>query len=171
MIIGRGDVAQAITDREDRVYFASGVSNSQEQRPAEYQREIDLLLTVDPRSHLVYFSSLCVFYAHTRYARHKRYMEQLVRGFERYTIVRLGNITWGSNPHTLINTLRAQAAAGQTPTLRDEWRYVCDRDEFRHWLSRIPSDWSCEINIPGRRMKVAEIYQEFVMGEAHVVTA
>ena len=41
------------------------------------------------------------------------------------------------------------------------YRYVVDKDEFLHWLNMIPP-WSCELNIPGRRMKVREIVREYV---------
>ena len=162
MIIGEGDVASAIIDREDLLFFASGVSNSQETRESEYQREKDLLLTQDRKQHLVYFGSLSIFYADTRYARHKRGMEELVKeNFGRYTIVRLGNITWGNNPHTLINYFKARKQAGEPIEVRDEYRYVVDREEFRHWLGLIP-DFNCEMNITGRRMKVREIVEELV---------
>ncbi len=103
-IIGHGDIASILTDKSDRTYFASGVSNSQETRESEYFREKKLLLSMPHNRHLVYFSSLCIFYSNTRYAKHKREMEDLViLNFKPYTIIRMGNITWGTNPHTLIN--------------------------------------------------------------------
>lgn len=43
MIIGNGDVASVLQDRDDLIYFASGVSNSQETRGSEFRREKDLL--------------------------------------------------------------------------------------------------------------------------------
>jgi len=162
MIIGEGDVASAIIDREDLLFFASGVSNSQETRESEYQREKDLLLTQDRKQHLVYFGSLSIFYADTRYARHKRGMEELVKeNFGRYTIVRLGTITWGNNPHTLINYFRARKKAGEPIEVKDVYRYVINKEEFRYWLGLIP-DFNCEMNITGRRMKVREIVEELV---------
>ena len=162
MIEGRGDIASAIVDRQDLLFFASGVSNSQETRESEYQREKDLLLTQDKAEHLVYFGSLCVFYSDTRYARHKLEMEGLVKeNFGRYTIIRLGNITWGDNPNTLINYFRARKEAGQPIEVRDEYRYIVDKEEFRYWLDLIPS-FNCEMNVPGRRMKVREVVEEFV---------
>jgi hypothetical protein len=39
MIIGHGDIAGAILDRLDRLYFASGVSNSVSATEPEYARE------------------------------------------------------------------------------------------------------------------------------------
>lgn len=153
MKLGHGDIASALTDREDRLYFASGVSNSQETRETEYQREIDLLMQQDKWRHIVYFSSLSIFYTDTRYAQHKRQIEKLIKkNFGHYTIVRIGNITWGVNPHTLINYLRAHKDA----EIKDVYRYITDKEEFLHWVNLIP-EWSCEMNIPGRRMKVKDI--------------
>src|SRR4030042_1919037 len=107
MILGHGDIASVLTDREGMIFFASGVSNSSEMRESEYQREIDLLLRQDKNKRLVYFGSLSIFYSDTRYARHKKQMEDLVKNnFEFYTIIRMGNISWGNNPHTLINFLK-----------------------------------------------------------------
>lgn len=162
MIIGNGDIASALQDKEDLLFFASGVSNSQEARESEYKREVDLLLNQDKNAHLVYFSSLAVFYSDSRYAEHKKFMEKLVKeNFKIWTILRLGNITWGTNPHTLINYLREEKRKGKELKILDVYRYVIDREEFDHWINMIPK-WSCEMNIPGRRMKVIEIVKEFV---------
>jgi len=161
MIVGNGDLASVLTDREDRIYFASGVSNSQEIRESQYVREINLLLKQDRRKHLVYFSSLCIFYSNTKYAKHKMEMEKLIkRTFKSYTIMRLGNITWGVNPHTLINFMRNSFKERKTFTIKDEYRYIIDKDEFLYWISLIP-DWSCEMNITGKRMKVKDIVRKY----------
>lgn len=158
MIVGNGDIASALKDRPGFIWFASGVSNSQETRESEYEREIELLSLQDMGEHLVYFSSLSLFYGSSRYVDHKWQMETLVKAwFPKYTIVRLGNISWGTNPNTLINYLKAHPKA----EIRDEWRYIVDKDEFLHWMGLIP-DWNCEINIPGRRMKVKKVYEEYV---------
>lgn len=158
MILGHGDIASVLKDREDRIYFASGVSNSLEEREEEYQREINLLLKQDRFRHIVYFGSLCIFYSDTRYAQHKKCMEDIVRSsFAHYTIMRLGNITWGKNLHTLINFLRNNREA----EIRNVYRYIVNREEFLYWIDLIPS-WSCEMNVPGKRMKVREIVDEFV---------
>lgn len=166
MIIGNGDIATALReiDQPDRIFFASGVSNSAETRGSEFLREVRLLRTcfaANPSKRLIYFSSLSVFYADTAYAFHKQSMESLVRMAGRWTIIRLGNIDWGTNPHTLINYLRDRAKKGLPLEIQDVYRYVVDRDEFLHWMNLIP-DWNCELNIPGRRMKVAEIVKEYV---------
>lgn len=157
MIIGNGDIASVLPNREDLLFFAAGVSNSQETRESEYDRDKDLLLKQDRNKHIVYFSSLSIFYSNTRYTKHKRIMEFLVKNcFENYTIIRIGNITWGTNPNTLINFFKAHPKA----KIKDEYRYVCDKDEFLHWINLIPK-WGVEMNIPGRRMKVADIKREY----------
>lgn len=164
MIVGNGDIASVLTDREGFCFFASGVSNSQEDRESEYKRERDLLTKQDTRQHLVYFSSLGVLNGETRYLRHKRKMELEVKKAPRSTIVRIGNITWGDNPHTLINFLRGKINAGEKFDIQDVYRYVVDKEEFLYWVNLIP-EWSCEINIPGRRMKVREIVKEIIEGK------
>ncbi len=163
MIIGNGDVASVLKNRKDRLYFASGVSNSQEKRESQYTREKNLLLKQDRKSHIVYFSSLAVFYGDNRYIQHKRQMENLIKQeFSRYTIVRMGNITWGTNPHTIINFFRLQLKTGKPIKIQDTYRYIIDKDEFLHWIGLIP-DWNSEMNITGKRMKVKEIIDEYCL--------
>lgn len=158
MVKGKGDIASVLPDRKDLLFFASGVSNSGETRVSEFRRELDLLNLQDHKQHIVYFSSLAVFYSDTKYAQHKRGMELVIKTtFPKYTIIRLGNITWGKNPHTLINYLKAHPEA----EIRDEYRYIISKDEFLHWINLIPS-WSCEMNCPGERMKVKDVYERHV---------
>lgn len=165
MIIGNGDLASVLPKRDDLVFFASGVSNSQETNEDEYNRESTLLMQQDKNKHLVYFSSLAVFYSDTRYMKHKRLMEDTVRSyFEPYTIVRIGNITFGKNPNTVINFLKNKIKNEESYEVRDEYKYVVDKDEFLYWINLIPK-WSAEVNIPGRRMKVADIVEEIKTGK------
>ncbi len=161
-IVGDGDIAEVLQEKEGVLYFASGVSNSQETRESEYQREKDLLLSQSRAQRLVYFGSLSIFYGENRYTQHKREMEELVvDNFPQYCIVRIGNITWGDNPNTLINHLKNKLANEEPLEIRDVERYVVDQDEFMHWISLIP-DFNCEINIPGNRMKVKDIFNKYV---------
>jgi hypothetical protein len=158
-IVGNGDIASVLTGliKYDWLYFASGVSNSQETDEAEYTREMDLLLTQDKNLRLVYFSSLAALNGTSRYCRHKRDMEDMVRlNFPKYNIVRIGNITWGDNPHTLINYLSSHPNA----EIRDEYRYIVDKEEFLYWMDLLPAR-NCEISIPGKRLKVIEVKNEY----------
>jgi|SRR3989344_1518849 len=162
MIVGHGDIANVLKDKKDLLFFASGVSNSSEKRESQYQREKDLLLSQDRSKHLVYFGSLCIFYSSSRYAIHKRQMEEIVKkNFPRHTILRLGNITWGKNPHTLINYLSAQVEKGNSIRIENSYRYLVDKKELLHWIKMIPT-FNCEMNITGQRFKVAEIVKKYV---------
>jgi hypothetical protein len=157
MKIGAGDIASILPERDDLLFFASGVSNSAEERESEYRREMELLLEQPTNVHIVYFSSLGVLDGISRYYQHKRDMEATVKAnFPLHTIIRIGNITWGDNPHTLINYLKAHPNA----EIRDEYRYIVDQNEFLYWIDKIP-DWSCEMNIPGKRLKVKEVKEQY----------
>lgn len=162
MIVGNGDIASVLKDRSDFLFFASGVSNSQEDRESEFKKEKDLLFSFmdkirDENLRVVYFGSLSVFYKDSPYTRHKKRMEQYVKSFPNWNLIRLGNISWGKNPNTIINYLRAHPNS----PIQDVYRYVIDKGEFLDWIDMIPN-WNCEMNLPGRRMKVQEIYDKFV---------
>lgn len=166
MIVGRGDIAKVLgpVDRKDLIFFASGVSNSRETRESEYKREVDLLLEQDKSKKLVYFSSLCVFYSKSRYASHKKHMEDLIKeNFPKYIVLRLGNITWGNNTHTLINFFKHKIKKGEDFEVKNTYRYLIDKDELLHWLKMIP-EWNCEMNITGKRMKVSAIIRDIKKG-------
>lgn len=157
MIVGSGDISSILPNKENLLFFASGVSNSKEKDEMAYQREIDLLFDQNRASHIVYFSTLAIFYSDTRYTRHKLDMEAMVKeNFSEYCIIRLGNIDWGTNPHTLINYLREHPKA----ELKDEYRYICTKDELLHWVNLIP-DFNVEFNITGERLTIKEIYDKY----------
>ena len=158
MIVGDGDIASVLPDRDDLLFFASGVSNSGEVPESEYRREIALLSQQPRNKRLVYFSSLAIFYSDSRYARHKRAVEDTIKKYSKYyCIVRIGNITWGSNPHTLINYLKAHPEA----EIRDEYRFIIDKEEFLFWINMIPPR-NVEMNCPGRMLTVKEIHERYV---------
>lgn len=159
MIIGNGDIASILPDRDDLLFFASGVSNSQEEREEEYRREFRLLKAQDESKHIVYFSSLSLFHNNGKYARHKAGMEEIIKSwFLHYTIIRIGNIAWGKNPNTFINAYKLAIMKGKPFFIKDEYRYIVEKEEFLYWINLIPS-WNCEINIPGKRMKVKEVIE------------
>lgn len=148
-IIGHGDISIALKDldRPDVTFFASGVSNSKETHPNAYQRELKLLMQQPKDVHLVYFSSLCIYYLNTEYARHKKIMEWNIQNhWNSYTIVRIGNIEWGKNPNTLINFLKANPYIEPQPV----WRYILSYKEFQHWMKMIIVPGRDTMNITGR---------------------
>ena len=165
MIVGNGDIAKTLKDRDGWIFFASGVSNSHETRESEFNREISLLLNQDRSKHLVYFGSLALFlpphqYTNTRYIEHKRDMEELVKKtFPHHTIVRIGNITWGNNPHTILNGIRAKVEQKTPFETPDVYRYFIGKKEFQFWMDLIP-EWNCEMNITGKRINLKQIIKQ-----------
>lgn len=158
MIIGKGNIASVLEDRDDLIYFASGVSNSAETRESEYQREKDLILKQDKRKHFVYFSSLSIYYNKNRYNVHKKEMEQLVRDtFKSYTIVRIEVITWGKNPTTIHNVFKQMLLEGKPITIQDTSRYILTKEEFLSWLKFIPVGEKNEMNILGKSHSIIDI--------------
>ena len=165
-IVGNGDIAEALQNVDkDVLFFASGVSNSAETRESEYKREFDLLLSQDRAQRLVYFSSIGVFDGNSRYYKHKRQMEEIVKAnFPKYCIVRLGNIDWGDNPNTIINALKDKIKNQDLVQIQDVYRYIVNPEEFVYWIKLIP-DFNCEMTIVGRKMLVREIVEEIIKGK------
>ncbi|MGU3374199.1 NAD-dependent epimerase/dehydratase family protein [Chryseobacterium sp. M5A1_1a] len=127
MIIGNGIIANAVKsyDREEFIFFASGVSNSLETRASEFEREFSLLKTVcneNKDKKLIYFSTLSIYdqsKQNSHYVIHKKEIEQYIENNVRnYLILRIGNIVGkGGNPNTLFNFLKTQIANDNQFTL------------------------------------------------------
>lgn len=116
MIIGNGVLANAIKDFdiENVIFFASGVSNSLENRTSEFEREINLLnstIKEHPEKKLIYFST-CSIYDSSKsdslYVLHKLNAEKIIsEKCNKYSIFRVGNaVGKGGNTNTLINFLK-----------------------------------------------------------------
>lgn len=168
MIVGNGDIAQQLyrADRPFVTFFASGVSNSKQDDEMEYEREIALLMKQPKDQHLVYFSSLCIYYSQTRYAQHKVRIERLIKdNFQTYTIVRLGNITWGKNKHTIINYFKWQHYKKETPSLENGHRFLLSEWEFCYWMQHLPIGTKHEMNIPGEMVSINEIWKRVQDGK------
>lgn len=118
MIIGNGIIANAVksNDRDNTVFFASGVSNSLETKTSEFEREFSLLKTVheeNKEKKLVYFSTLSIYdqsKQNSPYVVHKKSVENYIENnIDRFLILRIGNIVGkGGNPNTLFNFLKTQ---------------------------------------------------------------
>ena len=157
MIIGRGDISKAITDKEDFIFYASGNSNRKPLTQASEDKEhmeVYRLAQDYPKSNMfVYISTLSVYYSDSKYTKHKMRMEARVRKwFRNYAIIRIGNITWGDNPNTLINYLKNNKAE-----IQDTYRYLLDKDELSHWINMIPDKGQHEMNVTGIRTLVKDI--------------
>ena len=123
MIIGKGSIASVLEDRDDLVFFASGVSNSSCIDEKEYEREFNLLKTVPTDKHVVYFSNLGIYYKQDRYTQHKRDVEEYIRNnYTSYTIVRIEVCEWVKTPNTILNVFKRQLAEGIEPKIQDTTR-------------------------------------------------
>jgi hypothetical protein len=161
MIIGKGSVASVLEDRDDLVFFASGVSNSSCTEEKEYEREFNLLKTVPTDKHVVYFSNLGIYYKQDRYTQHKRDVEEYIRNnYTSYTIVRIEVCEWVKTPNTILNVFKRQLAEGIEPKIQDTTRYVLSLDEFLYWVKMIQSGVRNEMNILGRKLTIAQIVDE-----------
>lgn len=170
MVIGNGDIAKTLIeeslDRHDLSFFASGVSNSRETKDENFRREVNKLHRLPSDCHVVYFSSLCIYYSDSVYAQHKRVMEVRIKAeFKSYTIVRLGNITWGNNPHTIINYFKSEYAAGHKPEIHNTYRFLVTKPEFIYWMNSIRIRANDIMNIPGEMVTVKEIWRRVQDGQ------
>lgn len=117
MIIGNGLIAKALKsiDRENILFFASGVSNSLETRDSEFEREGSLLKSTienNPEKIFIYFSTCSIYDSsknNSYYVLHKLKMEQMIADLcEQYYILRISNaVGKGGNPNLLVNYLVA----------------------------------------------------------------
>jgi hypothetical protein len=166
MIIGKGSIASILQDRDDLVFFASGVSNSTCTDENEYEREFNLLKTIQTDQHVVYFSNLGVYYKNDRYTQHKINIEEYIRNnYKSYTIVRIEVCEWATTPNTILNFFKRQLKEGIEPTIQDTTRYVLSKEEFLYWVGMIKSGVRNEMNIFGRKMTVAQIVEEIKQGK------
>jgi len=158
MIIGKGNVASVINDREGALFFASGVSNSGCRNYKEFNQERDLLERQRKDLCLFYFGSISMYSVNSPYTTHKRKMEAYIRmAFKNYNIIRLGNLDWDTNPNTFLNYLRAKKAAGEPITIRDEYKFMISKEQLLLITDNLPLTGQNEINIFGDMKKVIDL--------------
>jgi hypothetical protein len=163
MIIGNGDVASVIKDREGAIFFASGVSNSNEIRDEEYNREKNLLLMQDTTKCIFYFSSITLDFIDkvksNRYLQHKKEMEDLIKEtFENYNIIRIGNISWGNNPNTFLNFIKTKLKNNEPVDIRyGELKYMLDKEQMLLITNNLPLSGKNQISIFGRVAKIEDL--------------
>ena len=176
MIIGHGDISSILNDRLGVIFFASGVSDSSCMDEKQFERERDLFMELFLKyghlnQSLFYFSSLSVYFKNTAYTRHKLKMEQLVKNsFPNYTIIRIGNITWGKNPKTFINYFRHKIENDLPYTVLDEYRYLISQKELLSITDNFPDKGRHEISVTGRIVKVQDVVNELINEQSRVHT-
>lgn len=114
MIIGNGLLAKEFNDYyndDSIIIFASGVSNSKEDDPKEFEREKFLLtntIALNKLKLLVYFSTCSIedkSQKKSYYINHKRQMETIIQNCcEKYLIFRLPQVVGISKSPTIINS-------------------------------------------------------------------
>jgi hypothetical protein len=161
MIVGKGDIASILNDREGAIFFASGVSKSTETNESEFWREIELLDKQDKTKCLFYFSSITLddmSKIGNQYLAHKRKMELIVKSnFKNYNIIRIGNISWGSNPNTFINYIKNKIKNGEPVEIKDEFKYLIDKEQLLLLTDNLPLVGQNTISVFGRMAKVNEL--------------
>lgn len=161
MIIGKGSIAKVLKDRDNIVFFASGVSNSSCVDEKEYEREFNLLKTVPTDQHIVYFSNLGIYYKKDRYTQHKIDVEEYIRNnYKNYTIVRMEVCEWVTTPTTILNFFKRQLSQGIEPIIHDTTRYILSLEEFLYWIDLIQPGVRNEMNILGRKLTIKQIVEE-----------
>jgi len=166
-IIGNGDIAKVLKEvgktlADNRLYYASGVSNPNETRDSEFLRERKLLKKQRKDLQIVYFSTLSIHNPEKRYAQHKIEMEELVKHiFPHWAIARLGIITWGTNPTTTINFLKGKVERGEPFQIRDVSRDVLTKEDFIREVNKIPLE-NRITELHGRIMTEQEIFDKYV---------
>lgn len=172
MIYGSGLIAnamRAIGLPPDVVVYAAGVSNSQCDDRAEFERESsrlsDALALSSRADRFVYFGTCSADDPASRrspYVQHKLAMEQMVSHHARHLIIRLPQVAGRTpNPHTLLNFLYARISRSESFELwRDASRNVIDVDD----VAKIVLDLVCVERAMKETINVANP-RSYPMGE------
>lgn len=143
MIVGNGLIASLFKehDREDVIFFASGVSNSLETRPAEFLREENLIRNTiaDNRQKIFVYFSTCSIYDSSKtgsdYVLHKLKMEQIIKKLcPNFLILRVSNAVGnGGNPNLLINYIIRAVNNNETINVHTKaTRNLIDVDDIKN---------------------------------------
>jgi dTDP-4-dehydrorhamnose reductase len=126
MIIGNGLLANSLRsiDRETATFFCSGVSDSGEKNPLEFERERALLRMQDSNMLFCYFSTVSIFNPskqNSPYIKHKINIEQEIQAiFPEHIIVRLPNMVGeGGNGTNLFPYFMRNITEGKSVTIFD----------------------------------------------------
>src|SRR5690606_6942906 len=148
MIIGNGLIANAFrdADREDVVFFASGVSNSLETKAENFLREENLVKETIQKftdKLFVYFST-CSIYDSSKnespYVNHKLNMEHLIAtNCPHYIIARVSNAVGnGGNPNLLMNYIHRSIQNDDKITIhKNAKRNLIDVEDLKNILIHI----------------------------------
>lgn len=146
MVVGNGLLANTFRHYEDDeqvIIFASGVSNSKEDKDIEFLKEENLLKSMPKDKFLVYFSTCSIYDPSargTQYVRHKMHIERLIHlHFENYIIFRLPIIVGNAdNKHTFFNHFKNKIMSGEELTVQHlASRHLIDIDDIKNILTLV----------------------------------
>ncbi len=162
MIIGKGDIASVLNDREGVIFFASGVSDSSEIRQSEFKREFELLSKQDKSKCIFYFSSITIDNEEkikiSKYLQHKKSMEDYIKSnFQNYNIIRIGNIMWGNNPNTFLNYLKNKLKTNQKVYISDEYKFMINKKQLLSLTDNLPITSQNQLSVFGKMSKVKDL--------------
>ncbi len=150
------------------LFIAKGVGNPNPLPDEEYRRESDSLssLSKDPRAanqRVIYFSTLSID-SPSRYAEHKRHMEELIaRLFPKFIIARLGILVGVNiNRFTTVNFLHDKVSRGEPVRIRETSRDVVDADRLVRQINNFDES-SGVVEIHGQTMTERQIFEQFVL--------
>lgn len=143
MIIGNGLIASLFTehDRENVIFFASGISNSLETKESEFLREENLIRTTieeNPNKIFIYFSTCSIYDSsktESQYVLHKLKMEQIIAELcPQYLILRVSNaVGKGGNPNLLMNYLIRSVKSGESINVHTKaTRNLIDTEDIKN---------------------------------------
>ncbi|MFV0183312.1 NAD-dependent epimerase [Empedobacter falsenii] len=184
MIIGKGLIASQFLehDREDVVFFASGVSNSSETRKGEFLREQNLVedtLASNPEKLFVYFSTCSIYDSskyNSLYVLHKLHIEEIIKQkAKHFLILRVSNaVGRGGNPNLLMNYLSRQILNDQELVVHQHaTRNLIDVEDVKnitmkyiaskYWNKIINIAYKENFNIP----EIIEVFEQILNKKAN----
>lgn len=135
MIIGNGLISNAFkeySNNDDYLIFASGVSNSGEDRDSEFKREFLLIKEyITTYSKFIYFSTIND--GNSKYFIHKRNIENYISANSKnYLIFRLPNVVGnGGNVNNIFNYLNQKILNDELIKVQDINRSLIDIDDVK----------------------------------------
>lgn len=143
MIIGKGLIASLFSteDRENVVFFASGVSNSSETDISQFQREENLIretISQNQDKLFIYFSTCSIYDSsktNSPYVLHKLKMEEIIKNnTQNYLILRVSNAVGnGGNANLLMNYLVRAIQNHETINVHTKaTRNLIDAEDIKH---------------------------------------
>jgi len=172
MVVGKGSLGSIFFDEfhnnDEVVIFASGVSDSTEDKEENFNREKKLLretIENNGEKKIVYFSSIFVGFKETKYYTHKLEMEDLISNTcKNFLIIRLPQVVGEKgNQKNIVNFFTKCLLEGEkTIIFSDSWRAIIDVNDVFNISKELI--FNCENKIIKfsniETVKVIELYKK-----------